>query len=65
MPGPPTLKPLDPDNWRIACELSELAYALRPWKLEPGVYKFRSAEEMWRHQEEQEKKRLRASRSGR
>jgi len=59
MPDAPVLKPLDPDNLRIACELSELAYALHPWKLEPGVYKFRSIEEMSRAREEQEKLQVR------
>ncbi len=45
MPGPRPLEPLDPENLRIACELSELAYGLRPWRLEAGVHKFASAEE--------------------
>jgi hypothetical protein len=39
MPGVRPLRPLDPDNLRIACELSELSFALHPWKLEPGVRK--------------------------
>lgn len=45
MPGARPPRPLDPENLRIACELSELAYALHPWKFEPGVRKFRSIEE--------------------
>lgn len=36
---------LAPENIRIACDLTELAYALHPWFFEPGVQKFRSAEE--------------------
>lgn len=36
MPGVRPRTPLDPDNLRIACELTELAYALHPWRLEPG-----------------------------
>lgn len=59
MPGVAPRKPLDPDNLRIACELSELAYALHPWHLEPGVYKFRSMEEANRHRQEQERRRVR------
>ncbi|MFW6012520.1 MAG: hypothetical protein ACOC92_02295 [bacterium] len=41
--------PLDPENLRIACELSELAYRLSPWRFEPGVYKFRSIEDANEH----------------
>ncbi len=43
MPPVPPRKPLDPDNLRIACELSETARALRPRVLVAGVKKFRSA----------------------
>ena len=49
MPGARPLRPLDPQNLRIACELTELTFALHPWKLEPGVRKYRSAEEAARH----------------
>lgn len=59
MPGPRPLPPLDSDNLRIACELSELTFALHPWKLEPGVRKFRSIEEMDRHRREWERKQVR------
>lgn len=45
MPGVEPLPPLDPDNLRIACELSELARTLGGWKLPPGVRRFRSVEE--------------------
>ncbi len=45
MAAPSSLPPLEPGNLRIACELTELAYALHPWKFEPGVYKYRSFEE--------------------
>jgi hypothetical protein len=59
MPGSQPLKPLDPNNLEIACELTELARTLPPWKLEPGVRKFRSAEEMWAYQQEREKQQVR------
>ena len=49
MPGIRARTPLDPENLRIVCELSELAYALHPWSFEPGVRKFRSIEEANRH----------------
>ncbi len=46
-------------NLRVACELSELAYGLRPWHFPPGVRKFRSVEEAWRAREEWERSQLR------
>lgn len=49
MPDVRPRTPLDPENIRIACELSELAFALCPWRLEPGVRKFRSLEAANRH----------------
>ena len=55
MPDTRPRKPLDPDNIRIACELSELAYALRPWRFRPGVTKFRSLEEANRHRADRER----------
>jgi hypothetical protein len=45
MPGVRPLRPLAPDNIRAACELTELAVGLRPWRLEPGLRKFRSIED--------------------
>ena len=45
------LTPLDPNNFRIACELSELAYSLHPWQFPPGVRKFASIEEASAHRE--------------
>ena len=51
MPGVKARKPLDPENLRIVCELTELAYALHPWRFEPGVRKFRSIEEAHRHRD--------------
>ena len=45
------LRPLDPANLRIACELSELAYSLHPWRFPPGVRKFASVEEASAHRE--------------
>ena len=35
--------PLDPENLRVACELSELVFALHGSRLEPGVRKYRLA----------------------
>jgi hypothetical protein len=51
MPGPPPRPPLDPENLRLACELSRLAFALRPWRYPPGVHKYRSIEEANRARE--------------
>jgi hypothetical protein len=45
MTGPEPLPPLDPENLRIACELSELAFGLRAWRLEPGLREYVSIEE--------------------
>ena len=59
MPPPDRLPPLDPDNLRIACELSELAYGLRPWSLEPGVRKYSSVEDAARARQEWERSQLR------
>ena len=39
MPGVKWRTPLDPDNLRLACELSQLAYWLHPMKHVPGVRK--------------------------
>jgi hypothetical protein len=51
MPAARPLPPLRLDNVRAACDLSELAYALHPWRLEPGVRKFASVEEAGAHRE--------------
>lgn len=60
MPGvAPRRRPHDPENLRIACELSELAYALKPWHFEPGVRKFRSVEEAGRQRREWERRQAR------
>jgi hypothetical protein len=45
MPGAKRLTPLDPDNLRVACSLSQLANWLHPMKHVPGVRKYRSIEE--------------------
>jgi len=45
MPSVTPRRPLDPDNFRFACELSETALALHPRVLVAGVTKFRSASE--------------------
>ncbi|HEX9698679.1 MAG TPA: hypothetical protein VGD06_04385 [Acidobacteriota bacterium] len=58
MPGARPRPPLDPENIRIACELSELAFALRPWHLEPGVSKFRSQEQANRHRVARERRQI-------
>jgi hypothetical protein len=49
MQGPAPLPPLDPENLRIAFQLSRLAYELHPWELVPGVRKFRTLDEKNRH----------------
>ncbi len=59
MPGVRPLPPLDPENLRIACELTELARALHPWHFEPGVRKFRSLAEANAHRKAWEKKQVR------
>ncbi len=59
MPGVRPLPPLDPDNLRVAFELSELARALHPWQFEPGVRKFRSLEEASEHHQSWEKSQVR------
>lgn len=53
------LQPLDPVNLRVACELTETSYALHPWRLEPGVFRFRSVEEADRRREESLKRQVR------
>jgi hypothetical protein len=47
MKGQPPLRPLDPENLRIACALSTLE-KLAPVQRTPGVRKFRSVEAMSR-----------------
>ena len=60
MKGQP-LRPLDPENLRIACSLSSLE-GLAPPARRPGVRKFRSVEELSR---ERERRDAPAVRSGR
>ena len=62
MPGSSPLRPLDPENLRIACELSSLEL-LAPVRRIPGVWKFRSVEEMSRERERGETETARRSRS--
>lgn len=45
MPGPAPLPPLRAENLEAACNLSEMAYRMRPWRFMPGVHKYRSIEE--------------------
>ena len=59
MPSSRALPPLDPENLRIACELTELAYALHPWRFEPGVRKFASIEEANEHRERWRRRQVR------
>jgi hypothetical protein len=47
VPAPLPLPPLDPENLRLACQLSSLEN-LRPVRRTPGVRKFRSVDEMSR-----------------
>ena len=62
MPGAQPLRRLDPENLRIACELTELTFALHPWKFEPGVRKFQSPAEANRYRQEWEKRQVRQRR---
>jgi hypothetical protein len=55
MPDVRPRTPLDPENIRIACDLSELGFALRPLRLEPGVRKFRSQDAANRHRAARER----------
>ncbi len=59
MPDARPLRPLDPENLRIACELTELTFALHPWRFEPGVRKYHSTEEADRHRREWERQQVR------
>ena len=54
MKGQPPLRPLDPENLRIACGLSSLEL-LAPVRRTPGVRKFRSFEEMSRERDRQDR----------
>lgn len=47
MPGVQPRAPLDPENLRLACSLTQFAYWLHPMKHIPGVRKYRSVEEAW------------------
>jgi len=59
MPAVRPLPPLHSANLGIACELSELTFALHPWRFEPGVRKYRSVEEARRHRQERERRQVR------
>ena len=61
MPPVQPLPPLDSRNLAIACELTELAFALHPWKFDPGVHKYRSVEEAHRQRQEWERRQVRRS----
>ncbi len=45
---PSPLLPLDPQNLKLACDLSTTAIRLRPLQIPAGVYKHRSLEEAQR-----------------
>lgn len=59
MPGVKKRPPLAPDNLRLACELTQLAYWLHPMKHVPGVRKYRSLEEAWEARQEWVRSQLR------
>lgn len=59
MPPVARLEPRNPGNLRIACELSELAYRLRPWRFVPGVRKFPSIAVASEHRDEWERLQVR------
>lgn len=59
MPAVRPLPPLASGNLEIACELSELTFALHPWSLEPGVRKYRSVEEASRSQRQRDRRQAR------
>ena len=53
MPGPPPLDPLDPDNFVRFFEVIALAEQLCPFtRYEPGIKKFRSAEQAFMSREQ-------------
>jgi len=56
------LPPLAPGSLRIACDLSELAYGLHPWRFSPGVRKFRSMAEANLHRSSWEREQVRVTR---
>ena len=60
MPAVQPLPPLDSRNLGIACELTELTFALHPWRFEPGVRKYRSVEEAHRDRLEWQRRQVRA-----
>ena len=59
MPAVRPLPPLDSGNLGIACELTELTFALHPWRFEPGVRKYRSIEEADRNRRKRERRQVR------
>jgi len=59
MPAARPLSPLDPGNLEVACDLTELAFALHPWRFTPGVRKLRSMEEANLHRSSWEREQVR------
>lgn len=62
MPGPPVLRPLDPDNLRLAFRLMDLARGLSPIPYVPGVHRYASAGAMRRARSRREAEAARARR---
>lgn len=61
MNASPAPGPTGAQGLRLACELSELAFGLRAWQFEPGVRRFRSAEEADRNRRQWEARHLRSA----
>ena len=51
IPPPPPRPPLDPENLKLACDLSAFAVGLRPRRFPPGLHRYRSIEEAELHRE--------------
>ena len=54
MPAPAWREPLDPQNLRVAGDLSALATRLRPRRFPPGLHKYRSAADAARRRDQWE-----------
>lgn len=62
MPGPPPLRPLEPDNLRRAVEMMDLGARLYPLTRQPGVRKFRSLDEAHAQRDARDQEEIRARR---
>lgn len=65
MPGAAPRRPLDPENLRLAFGLMDLAQHLSSLSFVPGVYKFRSHDELVLAREQREAAQVRAARAAR